>query len=203
MTGLRPPSFAWVFLLAPLVGCASNQASSKAGEQSAEEIAGIQSKKEGDLTVKMFDLFHTGRPDVWEYYQPVVDPATGKSHLRLVRKEMDLNDDSKVDVTRYYDENERVVKEELDLDFDGKIDEVIYFDDKGMPTKKELALDFNGKPNLWKYYEKGQMVRKERDSKGTGKVDTWEYWEDGKLDRIGVDTDGDGVVDQWQKKGGG
>jgi hypothetical protein len=189
-------------VLAAAAGCAGNRAASGSGSDKAEEIVGIQSRQEGDLTVKMFDLFHTGRPDVWEYYKTVTDPATGRSRLRLVRKEMDLNDDGKVDVTRYYDENEKVVKEELDLDFEGKVDEVIYFDDRGLPTKKEV-LDANGRPNLWKYYENGQMVRIERDTKGTGKVDTWEYWVDGKLDRIGVDTVGDGVVHRWERNGGG
>jgi len=192
--------FALAALACSLTHCASTRvAGAASGEESAEEIEGIQSRQEGDLTVKTYDLFHTGRPDVWEYYQTVTDPNTGRTNLRLVRKEMDLNDDGRVDVTRFYGENDRVVKEELDLDFDGKVDEVIYFDDRGSPSKKEVR-DSKGKPVLWKYYENGQLAREERDSKGTGAVDTWEYWVDGKLDRIFVESSTDGVMRERQIK---
>jgi hypothetical protein len=182
---------------------AHNASSASSQKQTAEEMEGITQHQEGDLTVKTYDLFHTGRPDVWEYYKTIPDPAGGKPTLQLVRKEMDLNDDGKVDLWRWYNDKQQVVKEALDLDFDGHVDELILFDDKGVPVKKELALNFTGKPNLWKYYEKGNLVRKERDTKGTGKVDTWEYWEGGHIDRVGTDTDGDGVVDQWTKRNGG
>jgi hypothetical protein len=189
-------------LLFPWIGCASTQSTGpRSGTQTAEEMEGIRSHQEGTLTVKMFDLFHTGRPDVWEYYETLTDPATGQTHLRLVRKELDLNDDGRVDVIRYYDENDRVVKEELDLDFDGKIEEVIYFDDRGTPSRKEM-LGPDGKPRLWKYYENGKLAREERISKTTGKVESWEYWVDGKLDRIFVVSDdaSGGVLKEWQLK---
>jgi hypothetical protein len=169
---------------------------------SSEEMQGVEERKQGDLTVKIYDLNHTGA-DVWDYSKTVTDPKTGKSGLLLVRKEMDLNGDGKVDLWRWYRDDGSVEKEALDLDFDGKVDEVIFFDAKGQPVKKEQALNFDGKPNLWKYYERGQLVRKERDTKGTGRVDTWEYWEGGKIDRIGIDTDGDGIVDQWIKSPSG
>ncbi len=188
------------FLVLSLLTAAACSSSKAAGPSpSAEQMQGMEEHQEGNLTVKTYDLFHGGKPDVWEYYKQATDSRTGKPVEQLVRKEMDLNNDGKVDLWRWYGDNGNVTKEALDLDFDGKVDEIIFFDDKGVPVKKELALNFDGKPNLWKYYEKGQLVRKERDSKGTGKVDTWEYWEGGKIDRIGVDSDGDGVVDQWTK----
>ncbi len=194
----RLPLFLGAALFA---ACAGSKAEEKPSHGTADEQQGIKEKQEGNLTVKMYDLFHSGHADVWEYYEPITGPD-GKPAQRLVRKEMDLNDDGKVVVWRWYNDKEQVIKEALDLDFDGKVDEIIYFDERGEPIKKELALDFKGKPNTWKYYEKGKLVRVERDTKGTGKVDTWEYWEGGKVDRIGIDTDGDGVVDQWVKKTG-
>jgi len=84
-----------------------------------------------------FDLNHDGKPDMW-VYSVKAKTADGKDYDRVVRKEMDINWDGRVDIVRYYDENEKISKAALDLDFDGKIDQ-------------------------WNYYEKGVLVRKERD----------------------------------------
>ncbi len=188
--------------LVALAACSGPKAAGP-NRPSSDELQGVEEHKQGDLTVKTYDILHSGRPDVWDYSKTVPDPRTGKPGLLLIRKEMDLNGDGKVDLWRWYRDDGTIEKEALDLDFDGKVDEVIFFDSKGVPVKKEQALNFDGKPNLWKYYEKGQLVRKERDTKGNGRVDTWEYWEGGKIDRIGIDTDGDGIVDQWIKSPGG
>ena len=143
--------------------------------------AGVEEHKQGDLTVKTYDLFHERKARrLGLLTRPSPDPKTGKPGQLLIRKEMDLNGDGKVDLWRWYGTTATIEKEALDLDFDGKVDEIIFFDDKGVPGEEGEALNFDGKPNLWKYYEKGQLVRKERDTKGNGRVDTWEYWEGGR-----------------------
>ena len=181
-------------------GCSSSKAAQKSdapasgGERLSEDI--VQAKQ-GNEKVVEYDLNHDKKPDVWAYFVTAKD-ENGKEVERLVRKELDINWDGKVDIVRYYNDREEMVKEALDLDFDGKIDQVNYYE-KGVIVKKERDLDYNGRPDLWIYYEKGQIVRKERDTKGTGKVDYWEYWENGQVDRVGEDLDGDGVVDRWIK----
>lgn len=147
----------------------------------------------GDV-VKAFDLNRDDEPDVWHH---LVKEADGTE--RLVRKDLDINWDGRIDVYRWYDKKERVVREEFDLDFDGKIDVTNFYDESGKLVRKESDLDFDGRTDLWKYYEKGKLVRKERDTSGDGKVDTFEYYENGEIDRIGEDLDGDGTVDRWTK----
>jgi len=124
--------------------------------------------------------------------------ADGKDIDRLVRKELDINADGKIDISRTYDEREQISREALDLDFDGKVDQVNFYE-KGVIVRKERDLSSAGKPSLWLFFEKGKLVRKERDTNGDGRVDYWEYWENDQVDRIGEDLDGDGNVDKWTK----
>jgi antitoxin component YwqK of YwqJK toxin-antitoxin module len=169
-----------------------------AGKKDGEELAtGIHQTKSGDETVTEFDLNGDKKPDVWTYTVKAKN-ADGKDIDRLARKELDINWDGKVDISRWYDEKETLVKEALDLDFDGKVDQVNYYE-KGVVVRKERDLSSAGKPSLWLFYEKGKLVRKERDTNGDGKVDYWEYWEGDQVDRIGEDLDGDGNVDKWTK----
>lgn len=144
-----------------------------------------------------YDLNQDSKPDVFSY---VVNAQTadGKTVDRVVRKEFDINWDNRVDIVRFYGDNEQVEKEAYDLDFDGKIDQFNFFE-KNVVVRKERDLNYDGKNDLWIYYEKGQIARKECDVNSDGKIDYWEYWEGDKIDRIGEDTDGDGEVDRWVK----
>ena len=116
---------------------------------------------------------------------------------------------------------DQLVRKELDLNWDGRVDIVTTSTPKpvsarrwtstttarwtppllreGQEVRKERDLDGDGRTDSWIYYENGKLVRKERDTNGDGKVDYWEYWENGQVDRIGEDLDGDGKVDQWTK----
>jgi len=143
-----------------------------------------------------YDTHHAGRPNLWKYSVLV---AEGRE--RVVRREVDLNGDGKVDEWDAYDEDGNLAKAVYDLDFDGKPDLVVSYE-KGQLVKKELAPGFDGMARTVAYYENAKLVRKERDSKGKGAIDTWEYYEGGELDRIGYDDDGDGQVDRWVKRKG-
>jgi hypothetical protein len=187
-------------VLVALVSCSSGRGALKSGDgqsSGATVAENIQQPRRSDEKVTAFDLNHDGKPDLW-VYTVKSKTADGREYDKLVRKEMDINWDGKVDIVRYYDENEQLVKETLDLDFDGKVDQWNYYE-KGVLVRKERDLDYGGKPDLWIYYEKGQIVRKERDTNHNGKVNYWEYWENGQVDRVGEDLDGDGKVDRWTK----
>src|SRR5579871_5272529 len=111
------------------------------------------------------------KADVWKFYS-TVDVGGQKTEV-LACKEVDLNLDGKIDITRYYADG-KLVREELDTNFDQR-------------------------PDVWKYYENEKLVRIERDNNGDGKVDEWQYYEGGKLDRIGYDTTGNGTVNKWDR----
>jgi hypothetical protein len=188
---------AWSACAAVLaLGCAAKKDALREGEaeQAGEDIRGKRSPNE---KVTEYDLNRDKRPDVWTYTVPGKDDE-GRDVARLVRKELDINWDGKVDITRYYDEREQVVREALDLDFDGKVDQVNHYQ-RGVVIRKERDLNYDGRTDLWIYYERGKIARKERDISGDGKVDYWEYWEADQIDRIGEDLDGDGTVDRWTK----
>lgn len=191
-------ALAWLAL-----GCASSKSAEKTDGKTTEGgdatvvSENIKQKKAGDETQTETDLNGDKKPDVFSYTVKAKS-ADGKDIDRLVRKELDINADGKIDISRTYDEREQISREALDLDFDGKVDQVNFYE-KGVIVRKERDLSSAGKPSLWLFFEKGKLVRKERDTNGDGRVDYWEYWENDQVDRIGEDLDGDGNVDKWTK----
>lgn len=184
------------------LGCASSKGAEKTDGKASDGDAtvvseNIRQKKSGDELQTETDLNGDKKPDVFTYTIKAKS-ADGKDIDRLVRKELDINADGKIDISRTYDEREQISREALDLDFDGKVDQVNFYE-KGVIVRKERDLSSAGKPSLWLFFEKGKLVRKERDTNGDGRVDYWEYWENEMVDRIGEDLDGDGNVDKWTK----
>ena len=180
--------------------CASTQSATKADsatEPQAKATGNIRQSKAGNEKVTEYDLNGDKKSDVWAYSVPGKN-AEGRDVDRLLRKEYDLNWDTRVDLARYFNDRDQVERETLDLDFDGKIDQTNFYE-KGVIVRKESDLTQAGKTSQWRYYEKGKLVRKERDNNGDGRIDYWEYWEGDQVDRIGEDLDGDGNVDKWTK----
>lgn len=193
-----------------LVACGGPKPTVKDDKNAADKANANQYKiaepqvGSGNEIVKKYDLNKDKRADLWKVYLRKKD-ASGKNVLTLVRFEIDLNGDGKIDMRRYY-ESEVISKEDFDLDYDGTID-LINMYSQGFLNKQSYFLRSKKRPDVFKYYEvigkrkkkRVRLVRKERDTNLDGKVDYWEYWENGQLDRIGRDTDWDGNVDVWEK----
>jgi hypothetical protein len=186
--------------LVGLCGCASDKVAKRAESAKAEASAPepIRPKPAANEKVTEKDTNGDRTADVWVY---AVEErgADGQERQRMVRKELDINWDGRVDLTTYYDAHEEREREAMDLDFDGKVDSV-YFYEKGVNIRRERDLNGDGRPDEWNFYEKGKLARKERDSNADGRVDYWEYWENDRVDRIGEDMDGDGNVDKWSRE---
>jgi hypothetical protein len=190
---VKPSKRGWVVGLAlvGLCGCVSDKSAKKPEEaQARDQVAPppIRPAPAANEKVTEQDTNGDDKPDVWRI---TVDE-------RVVRKELDINWDGRVDITTSYDARGEREREAMDLDFDGKVDSV-YFYEKGINVRRERDLNGDGKPDVWVFYEKGQLARKERDSNGDSRVDYWEYWENNQVDRIGEDLDGDGNVDKWSR----
>ncbi len=193
----------WVVGLAlvGLCGCASDKGAKQpepvkeAGQPAAPEP--IRPKPASNEKVSERDTNADNQADVW-VYSVEERGADGEPRPRMVRKELDINWDGRVDLTTYYDARGEREREAMDLDFDGKVDSV-YFYEKGVNVRRERDLNGDGRPDVWTYYEKGKLARKERDSNDDGRVDYWEYWEKDQVDRIGEDLNGDGNVDKWSR----
>lgn len=149
--------------------------------------------------VRTADLDGDGRPEVYKYYRSGSDPDhPGEKKNLLVREDLDLNWDGKIDIWRYFDERGQVVKEEWDTDYDGKVDEIRYFEG-GVIVRDERDRNNDGHFDVVRYYKNGKLERKEVDTNGDGKIDRWEYYSGNILDRVGIDKDHDGTIDTWAK----
>jgi len=145
-------------------------------------------------TIRKFDLNRDDIPDVFKFYGP-----TGEGEATaMLRKEIDLNHDNRVDVVQLFDASGAKTSEHTDLDFDGRTDEISHFKE-GSLILREIDFNYDGRVDISKKYVKGTLTLIESDRTGDGKVDTWEYFENGTVARIGVDRDADGIVDTWEQ----
>jgi antitoxin component YwqK of YwqJK toxin-antitoxin module len=166
---------------------------------SAAPVQGGQGAKTDD--VRTADLDGNGVPEVYKYVKEIEDPAKpGEKKAVLVRQDLDVNWDGKVDIWRYFDADGQVSKEEWDTDFDGNIDETRTFD-AGVVVQSERDRNNDGKTDIWRFYKAGKLERKESDTNGDGKADRWEYFNGRTVERVGIDRDFDGTVDSWSKAG--
>src|SRR5437870_1281042 len=95
-------SFAALAALSALAACSSSKPAVKSTSDDATLTSegGISPERKGNEKVTAYDLNHDKRPDVWEYTVPGKS-ADGRDIDKLVRKELDINWDGKVDITRY------------------------------------------------------------------------------------------------------
>lgn len=198
------------------------EAPPSAGEKAAAEQP-VQSEADPNAAVERVDVNGDKKPDVFKYFRLVdAAPAAGQNAADqgaknqkkvLIRKELDVNFDQRIDIVETYEGEsgkEQKVREEFDLDFDGRMDMTRSFKD-GNVTLMEMDLGFDGKIDSWSYYQMtadetgkpvNRLIERRRDSNGDGKVDTWEYYVKGLLQKVGTDTDGDGQPDQFNRVDG-
>ncbi len=142
------------------------------------------------------DINNDKRPDVLKIYKTV---GTGDNATqRLVCKQVDMNNDAKIDIVYHYDDGGALAFEEFDLDFDARFDMRAFYQG-GRKVREELDTNYDNRVDFTKYYEADRLVRLERDANNDGRVDEWQYYEGGKLDRIGYDSTGGGRVDRWER----
>jgi len=184
-----------VSILLPLLAAScAKQADPAEAESVADRVIERSLPDEG-LTLQEVDLDDNGAPDIKNYYRERSDAAR-----LLVRKEMDLNRDGKVDVISIFDADGALEREEMDSDYDGQFDWVDHYQG-GERVMSEYDTDNDGRPNVFKYYIRGSdgvvhLDRKERDEDGDGAIDVWEKFSmDGVVTRTARDTDGDGRMD--------
>lgn len=163
-------------------------------EPVAKQVIAFTTSAEGLIT-QTIDFDGDGKPEVFNYLR-----QRAEAEPLLVRKELDLDRDTRVDVISYYDEAGVLEREELDSDFDGRIDAADHYEG-GVRVLSEYDTDFDGRANVYKYYNTDGvgavfLDRKERDTDGDGRIDVWERFnKDGTVIRTAMDTDGDGKMD--------
>ncbi len=137
------------------------------------------------------DLNHDGIAD----YRIMYD---SEAMSRIMRDSRDLNFDGKDDAWRFFSPAGSLVKEELDLDYDGRVDLLNTYDaNSGVLVLQEMAMGFHGRLSGRRILRDGKVTSVEYDTDGDGVIDTWEFYEKQKLVRIGKDTNNDGKQDSF------
>jgi len=182
----------WVLMIVFVAACGTTKTADT--QRFGQSMSVLDTKVEGSETVQILDLNGDGKADVWKVS---VKLPGAKERLLLIRKDLDVNFDGRVDIRRHYGESGDVEREEMDLDFDTRVD-AVHFYRKGALYMSEIDMAFDGTTDVWKFYDDGELVRKERDLDGDSSVDSWEYWKAGRLVRKGSDRDGDGEPEYFE-----
>ncbi|MBR6422193.1 hypothetical protein IKS86_05730 [bacterium] len=114
------------------------------------------------ISVKMMDLNHDSRIDVWRYF----NEETGA----VVKEELDLDFDNKVDRIDYFIGG-IVVRSEFDFQFDEKADIIKNYDELGQIVAVESDQNGDGVIDYWEYYKNGVIEKIEKDTDKDGKPD--------------------------------
>lgn len=126
--------------------------------------------------------------------EPVYDPNTG----RLKELRYDSNGNGKVDTVSYMD-GSRVLKIEIDRDEDGKTDRWEYYGADQKLEKVGFSRSNDGKEDAWSYAgPDGAITRIEISTHRDGKISRTEFYENDVPVRSEEDTDGDGKIDKWE-----
>ena len=147
---------------------------------------------------------------------PEYDPATGKlqllkydsdgdgkidtvSHMdgaRVVKIEIDKDEDGKVDRWEYYGPDQKIEKIGFSRAGDGKEDAWSYADPSGAVTRIEISTKRDGKVSRIEHYQQNKLTTAEEDADGDGKFDTWETYDGERLSSIAFDTRHRGTPDR-------
>lgn len=203
---MRQGIWIWTILM---LGCAT--AEHREPAKNAPTVVRENTRFDNDaFRVQVSDMNHDGAPDVWKYYAEK-STLDGPQEFSLVRKELDLNFDGRIDRVMYYNSRENLSREEVDADFDGFIDRVQYYD-RAILVKSEICsaeccrspIDAPEKssrtPNRVLFFSKGVLTREEVDSQCRGRVESISIFNNKKeLIQTGYDTNGDESIDSWVK----
>lgn len=189
-----------IVVVASLVACGGSNVASQSTARTGHRTASREPRAEpmphrncveGAGDVQQVDVNGDGRADV----RTVVRGG------RVYCRETDANFDGRVDIIRFFDEQERPVWVEDDYDFDGRMDVVATYRN-GEIESDVLDTNFDGRIDTWREYRNGRVIALRRDANSDGRVDTWEQFDDsGRLVYSAVDADGDGRPDHVSDAG--
>jgi hypothetical protein len=167
-----------VFALAA-VSCDASSASTNKLEASYNE-------KNGKLEVLKYDSDGDGKFDTVSYMDGT----------RIVRIEIDRDEDGKVDRWEYYGPGQKLEKVGFSRANDGIEDAWSIIDDNGSVARIEIATKRDGKPNRFEYYTDNVLTRVEEDTDGDGRVDKWETYDGQRLASVAFDLRHRGTPDR-------
>jgi len=148
----------------------------------SKQIQATYDKQTGKLSQLSYDANMNRKPDSWSY----MDGA------RLLRAEIDKDEDGKIERWEYYTEDWKLEKVGLSRANDGKVDSWVYRGPDGGVARIEISTRRDGRVTRTEFYEKGLLARSEEDTDGNGVTDKWETFSNGALSALAFDTEGKG-----------
>lgn len=126
--------------------------------------------------------------------EPVYDATTGR--LQQLRYDSDGN--GSVDTVSRMD-GTRVLRLEIDKDEDGKVERWEYYDPARNLEKVGFSRSNDGVEDAWSYAgPDGQVSRVEISTRRDGKVSRTEFYQGELPTSAEEDTDGNGAIDKWE-----
>ena len=170
-TKLKYLAFAIIFLVS---GCSSPPEN--------KQVQASYDQKTGRLRQLIYDSNKNGKPDSFSYMDGT----------KVLRVEIDKDEDGKIDRWEYYGADQKLEKVGLSRSSDGTVDEWAYEGPDGTVAKIEISTKHDGKVERTEYYERGALTRTEEDTDGNGTIDKWETYANGALTSVAFDTEGTG-----------
>jgi hypothetical protein len=125
-----------------------------------------------------------------------VDTLSYMDGARVVRIEIDKDQDGKIDRWEYYDANQKLEKIGTSRAQDGKEDSWSYLGADGSIARIDVSTRHDGKVNRVEHYQKDVLVAAEEDADGDGKMDQWETYDGDRLGSIAFDSTHRGTPDR-------
>ena len=156
----------------------------RAKDEASKRITPEYDKATGKLKLLKYDSDGNG----------VVDTVSFMDGARVVRIEIDKNEDGKVDRWEYYDANQKLERVGTSRANDGNVDTWTYpaADADGTTSRVELSTKRDGRVTRTEFYEGGVLARAQEDTDGNGTVDKWETYANGVVSSVAFDTEGTG-----------
>ena len=126
----------------------------------------------------------------------VTDSWTFMEGTRVVRIEIDKNQDGRIERWEHYGKDGTLEKVGFSRADDGKADAWAFEGADGGVARVEVSLRRDGRVDRWEHHRNGQLVRAEEDSDRNGRPDKWETFEAERLATVAFDEDGDGKSDR-------
>ena len=147
-----------------------------------EPVTVAYDRESGLLSQLIVNSAKDGKPNVFSYM----------NGSKIIRIEIDGNEDGKIDRWEYYGADQKLVSVGLSRADDGTPDSWAYRAGDGSVERLEISTKRDGPPNRTEFYEKGTLARAEEDTNGDGRIDKWEEYEAGELVSASFDTTGSG-----------
>ena len=142
--------------------------------------------KTGRLSLLKYDANGNGVVDTWSY----MDGA------RVVRIEIDKDEDGKIDRWEYYGADQKLAKVGFSRQNDGKEDAWSFPRPDGSIDRIEISTARDGKVTRIEHYQQNALVSAEEDSDGDGRMDKWERYDGARLASVAFDTRHRGTPDR-------